>query len=227
MIKTLASKLMAAKVMAAVAGVTAIGGAGLAAASSGHLPSPLPHSSQTAPASTTHEQEATEGSGTTQTPEAISSPSGEPEATPSPSMVGLCHAWLARPSDAGKAADSPAFGVLVTAAGGSTSVNTYCATLLTTSTSPAVATSTESREDSDRKPAEAPGDSTHRTGERGDSTHPAGEPGDSTHPAGVPTAAPNDPMHSDGERGAAPGDPSHSTGDRGVAPGDVSHPTGR
>lgn len=217
MIKTLASKLMAAKVMAAVAGVTAIGGAGLAAASSGHLPSPLPHSSQTAPASTTHEQEATEGSGTTQTP----------EATPSPSMVGLCHAWLARPSDAGKAADSPAFGVLVTAAGGSTSVNTYCATLLTTSTSPAVATSTESREDSDRKPAEAPGDSTHRTGERGDSTHPTGEPGDSTHPTGVPTAAPNDPMHSDGERGAAPGDPSHSTSDRGVAPGDVSHPTGR
>ena len=227
MIKTLASKLMAAKVMAAVAGVTAIGGAGLAAASSGHLPSPLPHSSQTAPASTTHEQEATEGSGTTQTPEAISSPSGEPEATPSPSMLGLCHAWLARPSDAGKAADSPAFGVLVTAAGGSTSVNTYCATLLTTSTSPAVATSTESREDSDRKPAEAPGDSTHRTGERGDSTHPTGEPGDSTHPTGVPTAAPNDPMHSDGERGAAPGDPSHSTSDRGVAPGDVSHPTGR
>jgi hypothetical protein len=54
-----------------------------------------------------------------------------PSAAPNPSLVGLCRAWLARPTDAGKADQSAAFTVLVTAAGGKDNVTAYCTIMLT------------------------------------------------------------------------------------------------
>jgi hypothetical protein len=51
--------------------------------------------------------------------------------SPSPSLVGLCHAVNAgNKDDQGKALENPAFRALVTAAGGKAKVDAFCATLL-------------------------------------------------------------------------------------------------
>jgi hypothetical protein len=51
--------------------------------------------------------------------------------SPSPSLVGLCHAVDAgNKDDHGKALENPAFTALVTAAGGKAKVDAFCATLL-------------------------------------------------------------------------------------------------
>jgi hypothetical protein len=52
--------------------------------------------------------------------------------SPSPSLVGLCHAVNAgNKDDHGKALENPAFAALITAAGGKDKVDLFCATLLT------------------------------------------------------------------------------------------------
>jgi hypothetical protein len=53
-----------------------------------------------------------------------------PSASPSPSLRGLCIAYLANEITGGKRMDNPAFGALVTAAGGKDKITTYCLTLL-------------------------------------------------------------------------------------------------
>jgi hypothetical protein len=51
--------------------------------------------------------------------------------SPSPSLVGLCHAVDAgNKDDHGKALENPAFTALITAAGGKEKVDAFCATLL-------------------------------------------------------------------------------------------------
>jgi hypothetical protein len=51
--------------------------------------------------------------------------------SPSPSLVGLCHAVDAgNKDDHGKALENPAFTALITAAGGKDKVDAFCATLL-------------------------------------------------------------------------------------------------
>ena len=53
------------------------------------------------------------------------------DASPSPSVVGLCHAYAAGAgADHGKALENPAFTVLITAAGGKDQVSAYCSDLL-------------------------------------------------------------------------------------------------
>ena len=53
-----------------------------------------------------------------------------PNATPSPSLVGLCTAFLAGAGeDHGKALENPAFSALVTAAGDPENVDSFCAEL--------------------------------------------------------------------------------------------------
>jgi len=94
---------------------------------------------------------------------------------PSAALVGLCHAYTAGAgAQHGNARTDPAFTALVTAAGGTGNVATFCATLLTTSPS---------------HPAGA-GASGHPTGQPtttdGNSgVHPAAAPG--AHSAGTPS----------------------------------------
>jgi len=114
--------------------------------------------------------------------------SATPKATPSPSMVGLCHAFLAgATSNPGKAAANPAFTALATAAGGAAKIPTYCATLLPTKTAKASG-----------KPSALPGPAlSHRPSQAGGhgTGHPTGRPAglpapDATHPTGRPVTGP-------------------------------------
>jgi len=57
-------------------------------------------------------------------------------ASPSPSLRGLCVAYLANGIAGGKRIDNPAFSALVTAAGGQDKITAYCVTLLSTDPHP-------------------------------------------------------------------------------------------
>lgn len=207
MIKNAAAKLAAAKLLT-VGGVAlaATGGVAAAAASTGHLPSPLPHSShaskvavaavakhQATPSST---PSASASESAADSDSSSSSPSAHPSATPSPSLRGLCQSWLSRPHEHGKADTNPAFTVLVTAAGGSDAVQAYCTTLL--STAPGQPTPSDSPTD----PAES-GTPSHSTGKPSSiptPSHPTGKPSavpSASHPSGRPTALPT-PSHPTG-----------------------------
>lgn len=146
------AKLLTLK--AAVIAVAAVSAGGVAlAASTGVLPSPL------GPQNAGHSTEAPDHT-------------GGPDATPSPSLIGLCTAYLAGAgADHGKALQSPAFTALITAAGGQDKVDAFCAGLGVTAPG------------SNRG---AGGPTAHPTGEPShpDATqHPTGEP---THPTGAP-----------------------------------------
>lgn len=108
MIRTTLAKLLTLKAAAILATVSA-GGVALAA-TTGVLPNPL---SQDPPAP-------------------HSTPSDNPgQGNPSPSLKGLCTAFLAGAgSEHGAALDSPAFTALITAAGGRDKVESYCTALV-------------------------------------------------------------------------------------------------
>jgi hypothetical protein len=159
MIKTAVLKLLTVKAAAVAALVVGTGGVALAA-STGALPNPL--NTHATPRSTaSHPGSA-----------ASAHPGGQ--ANPSPSLVGLCHAYTAGAgSEHGKALDSPAFQALLSAAGGKANVAAFCTRLLAGATAP-----------SPNPAATRP--STHPTGEPTD--HPTGEP--TTHATGQPTQHP-------------------------------------
>jgi hypothetical protein len=122
MVRTGLLKLLTYK--AATVAVVVIGTGGVAlAASTGALPNPLNdhHPIPSASASTPQ-------------PDGRAEASRHPgNADPSPSLVGLCHAYLAGAgSDRGKALESPAFQALVTAAGSKDQVDGFCTGLLAT-----------------------------------------------------------------------------------------------
>jgi hypothetical protein len=156
-IKTALAKLLTLKVAAtAVAAVTAAGGVALAA-SNGVLPNPMAGGDRPATAQASGEPEA--------------KPSDKPgsQGSPSPSMVGLCHAFGAGAGDnPGKALENPAFGALISTAGGKDKVAGYCATLLA-SAKP----STDEERGADAAPSE----------------HPTGAP--DSHPTGKPSVRPS------------------------------------
>jgi hypothetical protein len=120
MIKATLAKLLTLKAAAVLATVSA-GGVALAA-TTGVLPNPLSQDPPTPPAHST-------------------TAPGNPDAgTPSPSLQGLCTAFLAGAgSDHGKALESPAFQALITAAGGADSVDSFCATVVVSPTHGAAA----------------------------------------------------------------------------------------
>lgn len=193
MLKNVAAKIVAAKLLT-ISGVAlaATGGIAAAAASTGHLPSPLPHSSHAsevavaAVASSHNKPTATTSpsasASATETDSDSSEPTGaHPSATPSPSLRGLCQSWLARPHEHGKADTNPAFTVLVTAAGGTDSVQAYCTDLLSA----------------------APSDSETSSASPSPSTSPS-------HAQGRPSTVPS-PSHPTGKPTALP-TPSHPTG---------------
>jgi hypothetical protein len=145
MLKSVAGRLLALKILAVTAGAAAAGGVAYAATAD-HIGTPNAHSavaadesSSAAPGSSGAPGSETESSdepssapgGGTESSGTESSPS-ESKAAPSPSLVGLCTAWLAHPRDITKVSTNPAFSVLIKAAGGGDAVNGYCTTLLAT-----------------------------------------------------------------------------------------------
>ena len=110
MMKTALAKLLTIKAAAVVA-ATAVGGVAFAA-STGNLPESF-------------------GGGAKPGAHASPSPHERGNASPSPSLVGLCRAYHAGAGDnPGKALENPAFGALIDAAGGKDKVTAYCTALL-------------------------------------------------------------------------------------------------
>jgi len=191
MIGSALANVLAAKVLAASAAAAAVGGVALAAAT-GHLSSLPAH-----PASTPSASQAQHSNASTHAPSGLHSTtppvtrgsgqsSTHPSASPSPSMYGLCQAWVSGAGTAGHAASNPAFTALITAAGGADAVDGYCAGVLA-----APRPSDDSASGTHTPPTAAPGNPTHPTGPpsgHGNSTHPTGAP--STHPAGPPATHP-------------------------------------
>lgn len=177
LIKTTLVKLLTVKAAAVAVAVVAVGGVA-AVAATGHLSSPTggsPVSSSTSghPANNsspmTHDTNGRSGT-----------PAAGHEATPSPSLLGLCHAYTAGAgSDHGKALDSPAFTALITAAGGRTKVDGYCATLLNLEAAAHGAGSTTQNTEPGRSAAGHQASTDHPTG-----PHPTGPP--SGHATGHP-----------------------------------------
>ncbi len=119
MIKLALAKLLTVKVAAAAAAATVAGGAALAA--TGNIPGPLGELGsgelRQAPAESAAER----------ADEARAEAGGVGEASPSPSLEGLCVAYLAAIGEGpGEALESPAFEALVSAAGTEDEVEGFC-----------------------------------------------------------------------------------------------------
>jgi len=131
MIKIMLAKLLTTKLAVAAAAAAAVTAGGVAAvAATGNLPGSPDSSSVSTPATTP--ASATSSVSTTKAAESshgdAKGAGAVPSGSPSPSLVGLCHAYTAGAgADHGKALESPAFTVLVTTAGGRDKVDAYCA----------------------------------------------------------------------------------------------------
>jgi hypothetical protein len=180
MLKTTLAKVVTVKIAIVAAAVVAAGGVAVAAVT-GTLPTQGGDTATTSATSTVaattdhqtgplhsdaHGKPAETGKDTTpNNPEGKPDGSGDP-ASPSPSMDGLCQAYTAGAgSEHGKALENPAFGALITAAGGTDKVPAFCDDLLG---------------------AKKPGQPTSPPGKP--STHPTGPNED--HPTGKPNATP-------------------------------------
>lgn len=140
MIKTAWAKLHAVpKVAVAAAATVAVAVGGVAAvAATGSLPkvTGAPVASTSTTIATTSSVASSQAGEPSHTPPSTPIPStpvptGTLGAEPSPSLVGLCHAYTAGAgSEHGKALENPAFTVLITTAGGREKVDGYCAGLL-------------------------------------------------------------------------------------------------
>jgi hypothetical protein len=148
MIKTAVLKLLTVKLVIAACATTAAGGVALAA-STGNLPNPLDKhgsagSSRLGTAPDSEKSKSSHGGGRDDDGKdnngngkdgnnGNGKPGNGPDAShaPSPSLVGLCHAYgSGNKADHGKALDNPAFTVLITTAGGRDKVDALCTALL-------------------------------------------------------------------------------------------------
>ncbi|MEV6878395.1 hypothetical protein [Amycolatopsis sp. NPDC051128] len=130
MIKTMLAKLLTAKLAVAAAAAAAVTAGGVAAvAATGNLSGSSDSHSASSSAPTTASAKSSVSTTEAAEPshgDAKSNGAG-PSGSPSPSLVGLCHAYTAGAgSDHGKALESPAFTVLITTAGGKDKVDAYC-----------------------------------------------------------------------------------------------------
>jgi hypothetical protein len=158
MIKAMVMKILTVKAGVALATVTAAGGVALAA-STGNLPTALTgagHAGVSASAS------ASPGAGNPSVDPSASNGKDKGESpgahgSPSPSLVGLCHAVSAgNKTEQGKALESPAFTALITAAGGKDKVAAFCtAVLASASAEPKASHPADGTKPSER-PAERP-----------------------------------------------------------------------
>ena len=180
MIKSTLAKVLTVKVAAIAAAFCAAGGVATAAVT-GHLATP----SSTSPVPATASSHPAGASGSHPGTSASRGSSSGHHGSPSPSLVGLCHAYLAGAgSDHGKALDNPAFTVLITTAGGKSQVDGYCTALLKEHSS--ATGSPEPTTAPGRSTPDHPGNTDHPTG--APVTHPTGAP--ETHPTGAPETHP-------------------------------------
>jgi hypothetical protein len=171
-IKTALAKLLTLKVAAAALTVTAAGGVALAAGT-GNLPQALGGAASSSHPTPTRDAKAQH------TPKDTAAHDGH-SASPSPSLVGLCHAYQAGVGDSpGKALGNPAFTHLITVAGGKDAVAAYCTNLL--KTHPGSAHASHPAGAHAKRPTSAP------------AQHPTSAP--STHPTGAPTSHPTRSTH--------------------------------
>lgn len=137
MIKTAVMKLLTVKAAAVIA-LTAAGGVAVAA-TTGTLPTTLTgseHNASGLSAAASHRADepstrpsADQGKG--HDGDQDGKGPGGANGSPSPSLVGLCHAVSAGNKDEhGKALENPAFTALITAAGGKAKVDAFCVKLL-------------------------------------------------------------------------------------------------
>lgn len=227
MIKSLVTKLLAAK-LATTAAVAAAATGGLTlAAATGNLPAPIEHaahavfgasngsqgaqdlSASGAPSTDSPSDAAGAGEPTdsqTDEPSVTDSASDSSSETPSPSLPGLCHAFQAHSTDnPGKWLDSSAFTVLVTAAGGKDNVTAFCTTLI----GPAATHAHGSDSPGDAQSSDQP----DRSGDH--SGRPSETPGSgkSSHSHGSDGSAGTDSSNSgDGSQSGQSGDGSSSDG---------------
>jgi hypothetical protein len=120
MIKLALAKLLTVKAAAAAAVAAATLAGGVALATTGNLPGPIGNL-------------GVAGLGTAAAPTELPTPTDAAgaDATPSPSLAGLCTAYLAGAGDnPGRALENPAFRVLVTEAGGEEEVDGFCTELV-------------------------------------------------------------------------------------------------
>lgn len=177
MIHSTLVKLLSVKVAAAAAAICTVGGVATAAAT-GHLALPSHDSS---PSTSGHTATSASHSRAESSTSGVSSTGHD--AAPSPSLIGLCHAYTAGAGSAhGKALDNPAFTVLITSAGGRTKVDAYCATVLSGKS----AGSSTARGTRSSIVDSAPGRSAD--GHKAGTDHPTGAP--ATHPTGAPATHP-------------------------------------
>ena len=159
----------------------AASGLAQASAASGRtvgIPADVPSSAADTATDAADSPESTDTPDPSDTPDATDTTDGS-SSGPSPSMTGLCHAWLAGAgSRHGRARTNPAFTVLVTTAGGVDSVPAYCTTLLglPAPTDSPTDSSTDSTTAADPAPAAVP-------------SHPAGPP--ASHRSGRPDSVPS------------------------------------
>jgi hypothetical protein len=146
MFSTAVAKILAAKVLTTVVLVAgASGGIALAASATSEPADSSTSSARTTPGARPSESPASPETGgpdgpggeTGATGPVVSKPeeqpAGPPTGVPDPSLAGLCRAWIAGAADnPGKAADNPAFAVLIAAAGDAGKVPAYCALAGTT-----------------------------------------------------------------------------------------------
>ena len=162
MIKTTLAKLLTTKLAIAAAATAAVTVGGVATvAATGHLPGSGGHSTDTPASSSASAKPADESShGKPETTGA----GAEPNGSPSPSLVGLCHAYTAGAgSDHGKALESPAFTYLITTAGGKDKVDAYCANVLAAKENPPATTPPAAAEHTTpTHPSQAQDDNTHK-----------------------------------------------------------------
>jgi hypothetical protein len=131
-IRTAVAKVLTVKVLAVLATTTA-GGVALAA-TTGAVPNPLAQAAPSASSGLSAADPSATRSGGADSPEAKASKDAKVGAdastdskAPSPSLVGLCHAYGAgNKADHGKALENPAFAVLLTKAGGKDQVEGFC-----------------------------------------------------------------------------------------------------
>jgi hypothetical protein len=190
MLKTTVAKLLTAKLLTGAALATAATGGVALAAATNTLPDRVQgaaHDVVNAPAPDDHGKPY-QLPGPPNKPAAKSSTT--PKATPSPSLRGLCTAYRAgATSNHGKALDSPAFGALVAAAGGTDKVATYCTSLIGTPTTHPTGKPSPSPT---RRPTDLPtGKPTTVPTTVPTTGHPTGQP--TSLPSGAPSTHPSSP----------------------------------
>jgi hypothetical protein len=167
MLESAVAKLLTLKAAAAAAVViTATGGVALAA-SAGVLPNPMSDDASAAkPSAHATGKPSTAGE------------KKSDSAAPSPSLVGLCRAYVAGAGDnPGKALDNPAFQALITEAGSKDDVDGYCDDVLA----------------AHEAARTAPGNAPSARPSKAPAARPSAGP--DTHPTGAPATVPTDGTH--------------------------------